>query len=416
MNKQTGFAGGMALGIGVAVILVAATAGLYFSGFLGTNPAGTDAAAPSEAAPETTADISTSNAGAETQAAEEIADVAASIPSDAPEPPSITTFRLDPDGQMLVAGRAHPVWITKVHLDDDILGTVQMDTNGEFVEFYQVDKSEQPRILTLSMTSPETGDLVVSLDQIIIAPTADLVATAEAQIENDRPQDAIADEAESLAAEEQQTPTTEPDTPQEDETVAQADEQIAAAPDQTSTEPVTPTVLLSDETGVRVLQAPEIASQAPEIGSAVALDAITYSGAGDVQLSGRGRGEGFVTVYLDNAPITSSPIEEDGNWRSELPEIDTGVYTLRIDEVDEDGNVTSRVETPFKREDQDIAAAQANAQNTRVVTVQPGFTLWAISREAYGDGLLYVRVYEANKDRIRNPDLIYPGQVFSVPQ
>ncbi|MGB3250288.1 MAG: LysM peptidoglycan-binding domain-containing protein, partial [Tabrizicola sp.] len=50
------------------------------------------------------------------------------------------------------------------------------------------------------------------------------------------------------------------------------------------------------------------------------------------------------------------------------------------------------------------------------VTVQPGFTLWGIAQERYGDGVLYVQVFEANKDKIKNPDLIYPGQVFSVPE
>jgi nucleoid-associated protein YgaU len=49
------------------------------------------------------------------------------------------------------------------------------------------------------------------------------------------------------------------------------------------------------------------------------------------------------------------------------------------------------------------------------VTVQPGFTLWAIARDQLGDGIMYVQVYEANKDRIRDPDLIYPGQVFALP-
>jgi len=47
--------------------------------------------------------------------------------------------------------------------------------------------------------------------------------------------------------------------------------------------------------------------------------------------------------------------------------------------------------------------------------VQPGSTLWAISREHYGEGVLYVRVFEANRERIRDPDLIYPGQVFALP-
>ncbi|WP_225028169.1 LysM peptidoglycan-binding domain-containing protein, partial [Xinfangfangia pollutisoli] len=49
------------------------------------------------------------------------------------------------------------------------------------------------------------------------------------------------------------------------------------------------------------------------------------------------------------------------------------------------------------------------------VTVQPGNTLWAIARGALGEGVLYVEVYEANRDRIRDPDLIYPGQVFTIP-
>lgn len=50
------------------------------------------------------------------------------------------------------------------------------------------------------------------------------------------------------------------------------------------------------------------------------------------------------------------------------------------------------------------------------VTVQPGFTLWAIAQGQYGDGILYVQVFDANRDRIRDPDLIYPGQVFTLPE
>jgi nucleoid-associated protein YgaU/outer membrane biosynthesis protein TonB len=66
------------------------------------------------------------------------------------------------------------------------------------------------------------------------------------------------------------------------------------------------------------------------------------------------------------------------------------------------------------------SAPQPNLPETApagvTVTVQPGFTLWEIARERFGNGILYVQVYEANKDRIRDPDLIYPGQVFAVPE
>ena len=95
--------------------------------------------------------------------------------------------------------------------------------------------------------------------------------------------------------------------------------------------------------------------------------------------------------------------------------------TLRLDEVGGEGQVLSRIETPFKRESPDVLNPPA-PENTpeqtpliRAVTVQKGDTLWAISRDRYGDGILYVRVFEANRNAIRNPDLIYPGQVFAIP-
>ena len=43
-------------------------------------------------------------------------------------------------------------------------------------------------------------------------------------------------------------------------------------------------------------------------------------------------------------------------------------------------------------------------------TVQPGDSLWQIARRTYGDGRYWVLLYQANADRIANPNLIYPGQ------
>ena len=291
---------------------------------------------------------------------------------DLPPAPEISTFRLDPDGQMLLAGRAQPGWKVSVLLDGEPLISLQPENNGDFVEFLKLNADQGSRILALIMTSPDTGEVVASHDEVIItALEENIVVSKQAAGTGTDGEDA------------QNTTTT--------------------------------TVLLADENGVQVLQTP--AEDAPEVMSTVALDAISYSEDGEVQLSGRGLGEGFVRVYLDNAPVTLTPIEADGNWQSQLAEVDSGVYTLRVDELDANGNVTSRVETPFKREDQDIVAEYtADGEKIRAITVQPGNTLWAISRAAYGEGTFYIRVYEANRDRIRNPDLIYPGQVFTVPE
>ena len=121
-------------------------------------------------------------------------------------------------------------------------------------------------------------------------------------------------------------------------------------------------------------------------------------------------------------PVSRLPVDAQGRWRGDLPDVDTGVYTLRIDEIDSAGDVVSRIETPFLREDPaaivETMAAEVGSPEFSIATrtIQPGNTLWAIAEERYGSGVLYVNVFEANKDRIRDPDLIYPGQVFLMPE
>ncbi|MGR3541191.1 MAG: LysM peptidoglycan-binding domain-containing protein, partial [Hasllibacter sp.] len=183
----------------------------------------------------------------------------------------------------------------------------------------------------------------------------------------------------------------------------------APAPTVQTRAPAAPRVLLADADGVRVLQAP-----APAAG--VAIDTISYGETGTVELAGRGLQGGDVRLYLDNRPLTDAAIAPGGDWRVSLPEVDPGTYTLRADRVDAAGRVTGRVETAFLREtDEALAQAALAAGGAALVTVQPGFTLWGIAERTFGDGLSYVRVFEANRDQIRDPDLIYPGQVFTLP-
>ncbi len=183
-----------------------------------------------------------------------------------------------------------------------------------------------------------------------------------------------------------------------------------------------PPVLVSDAEGVRVLQPSLAPGAGPEVLETVAVDAIAYDAEGAVDLSGRAAGGGTVRIYIDNSPIADVPVDADGQWKADLTALDPGVYTLRVDQLDATGAVTSRMETPFLREDRaEIAAVMAEETSAEgfevaVQTVQPGNTLWAIARDRYGDGVLYVQVFEANRDRIRNPDLIYPGQIFVLPE
>lgn len=186
-----------------------------------------------------------------------------------------------------------------------------------------------------------------------------------------------------------------------------------------------PPVLLLDSSGVSVLQPATSPDAPPDIATEVALDAITYGADGAARLTGRAAPGSFVRVYLDNDLKSTTKAVQTGAWAVTLPDVPAGVYTLRIDQLDAAGKVTSRIETPFRREAPEALAAAsqqaANAPDTAgapaasVTVVQPGNTLWAIARKRYGLGIMYVQVFEANRARIRNPDLIYPGQVFVLP-
>jgi nucleoid-associated protein YgaU len=59
--------------------------------------------------------------------------------------------------------------------------------------------------------------------------------------------------------------------------------------------------------------------------------------------------------------------------------------------------------------------ANAVVKELDTALVERGDSLWRISRKVYGRGTRYTQIYEANAVQIRNPDLIYPGQIFVVP-
>ncbi|RWC08845.1 LysM peptidoglycan-binding domain-containing protein, partial [Mesorhizobium sp.] len=72
-----------------------------------------------------------------------------------------------------------------------------------------------------------------------------------------------------------------------------------------------------------------------------------------------------------------------------------------------------------------VAAATPDAPETvapklehadSAVIIRRNDTLWRISRRVYGHGVRYSTIYLANQDQISNPDRIWPGQVFKVPQ
>ena len=61
------------------------------------------------------------------------------------------------------------------------------------------------------------------------------------------------------------------------------------------------------------------------------------------------------------------------------------------------------------------AGAPAGEAVTRTYTVVAGDSLSKIAKKIYGDAGRWKEIFEANKDKIKNPDLIHPGQVLNIP-
>ncbi|MDB4198481.1 LysM peptidoglycan-binding domain-containing protein [Ascidiaceihabitans sp.] len=380
--------------------------------------------------------------------------------------PSIDEVRSEADGLTILAGRGEPDSKITLFVNKVENSSVTAGNDGTFAIVAFLEPSPDPQVLSVVQ---QAGDLEIAAADIILAPQPVIAKVAEveaAEIEATNVDPVVAEsadetdvvEAEAEADIEEQVAVMDTDTgavlenaaeveamqeadimeadvdattvdvagtnvdveaPKVDITdVSQTEEQKvpAAEPPASATEETKAEVaiLKSDASGVEVINR----SSAPELMSNVEIDTISYSEEGDVLLSGRAQSQATsVRVYLDNTVITTLDVDTTGRWRGDLPDVDTGVYILRVDEVDVEGNVTSRVETPFKREAPEVleAAAGNGDAPVKAITVQTGATLWAIARDRYGDGMLFVRVFEANADSIKDPDLIYPGQVFDLP-
>lgn len=161
-----------------------------------------------------------------------------------------------------------------------------------------------------------------------------------------------------------------------------------------------------DGTGTtEILQRPALA------GAPVAVGSVDYDDDGNTTLSGVAAPDSTVRIYLDNELVGTVEADESGRWALTLDrKVPPGSYNLRVDQVDGSGQVVARSEIPFIR-----ATPLRDLPPGRIVIIQPGDHLWSLARQRYGSGFQYTLIYEANRDQIRDPDLIYPGQVFTLP-
>jgi hypothetical protein len=265
--------------------------------------------------------------------------------------PSFDVMRINPQGGAVIAGRAVPGAEVTVLDDSKPLGHVVADEHGDWV-FLPKDRLA-PGEHQLGLVARTTDGAIGRSDSVV------------AMIVPER------------------TPTV---------VAAQANESVAVLVPRQGAGPAT------------ALQLPREAGQRRKL----ALDVIQYDAAGRVQLLGRAQPEAHVDIYVDDKLAGSGAAAGSGGWSVTLRRsLGEGKYRLRLEALDARGQKLAQLAIAFNR--------LAPPAGTIAVDIQPGNNLWRIAQHSYGDGLRYTEIYQANRIQIRDPNLIFPGQVFAVP-
>ena len=294
--------------------------------------------------------------------------------------PSFDIVRVERDGGAVIAGRATAGCTVTVTDADMALGSVRADDRGQWVIIPAEPLRPGSREIGLSQTCGEGAPATLSQQTVLLV----VPERGKDVAGRDAPGPA---EVMALAVERDGKGATFP-------------LQVPAAARPEAAAPARAGVVLGAEAE----------RAAAKLG--VTLEAIDYDRDGRVVLSGRAAPGSQQRVYLENQPIGEAVADATGRWTL-TPEatVAPGLYNLRVDLLRADGTVEARIEMPFLR-----GVPLTDLPPGSFVVVQPGNSLWRIARRTYGDGVRYGVIYQANAEQIRDPDLIYPGQIFTLPR
>lgn len=348
----------IAVAVGAAIVVVGVLLGVFLTS--GPDPSPMDAAVDVAIEGEPSGAAGVAADGAERPAAEG---------GDAPVPPSFDVVRINPRGEAVIAGRSTPGARVTVRDGSEEIGSTIANQRGEWV--LVPDEPLSGGAHALSAVETLEGGATVESEDVVVLSVPDRDDAQAGTLAVKTPRDGAG------ASRVLQRPGQ-----------AASDRPAEAGP---------------ERAGEGIRDGAE---------GALVVESIDYGAEGNVVIAGKAEPRDTVNVYVDDRHVGTVEAGEEGDWAlapgDQLP---PGEHTLRVDRVDREGIVLARIETPLVRVGpEDIPFGDA------IVVVQPGNSLWRIARRALGGGVHYTVIYEANRSQIRDPTLIYPGQIFTVPR
>jgi nucleoid-associated protein YgaU len=353
-------------------------------------------------------------------------------------PPAFDIVRVQPDGSLVLAGRAAPGATIDIVARDRVIGSTSSDESGAFA--FVLDQPLAPGDYEIGLVAKVGDEKTASAEKAVVQipdkPDGAVLAIVTTPGEPSRVVDAGI-----------QATVAEP---------ASADEQAAVAattakPEAPAAEPVQGEIVTAmgatdaPQVGATVATTvvdPVAAEPAAPVTEAVRVEAVEIDG-GEMFVAGVAPTGATLRVYLGETALGDAVADAQGRFLLKAArDVAIGQHQVRVDQINPaTGEVTARAAVTFDRADEKTFASVADPAKPQAVDglvalplpgealsgapvikvdtsviIRKGDTLWQIARRVYGKGVSFSTIYSANASQIKDPNRIWPGQVFKMPE
>lgn len=292
---------------------------------------------------------------------------------------TVELVNVSPDGVIVLSGQSNPENKIKIHHKDDLIASAKVNKNGDWAAVPDTTLAAGSYLLSVTAITPDGESITAQRDVVVVIPedadTAPLVALVPSE------------EAGALQVELEAKVLQSPLTEDPEDSVISITESPAIAVD-----PTVPADMIAD----------------PSLPPKVTIRMIEALSDNRMAISGFRQGSGNIAVTVDSALATVTINPEGYLAEANIP--DRNRFTVAVVMTDDNGATLASASIALSK-----AKLDETLDGNTLVVVQKGDALWRIAYRTYGQGIKYIDIYSSNAGEIDNPDLIYPDQIFIIP-
>ena len=285
----------------------------------------------------------------------------------------IDIARVQADGMAVFAGRGAPNGSVFISENGTVFAQSNIDENGQWVILPEMPLAPGSHLLQLEMITLEGGRELADFSLVVeISENAD-----------EKPLVALVPQSDD------QSPTIL-QMPEEDTVTSQ-----------------------KDEDAVPQTQAEEVAEILGQEDIFIQIGSLSWNADNKLSVHGVASGGDMISGMIGTSKLDAVELTQSGRWSSSVndnPFEESDTQILEVNLLNADNQVLKTAQLQIVKSQLD-----AGLDGSLMVVVHKGDALWRIAYRSYGQGVRYVDIVRRNSDKIDNPDLIYPNQIFAVP-